>query len=259
MTATHAVQQVSQLYQIGEFAQRTGVTIRTLHHYDRIGLLKPSVVAESGYRLYTDRDIVRLQQIVTLKFIGLSLKQIREMFATEAYDLAAMLRLQCDILEEKRRGLDRAIQALRTAEHRAAIHGDADWESFQQIIEVLIMASNKDVFANYFTPEQLAEFERRSAADPDAVRQGENDWSELIREVEASVGEDPAGEHAQALAARWAELVNRFTLGDPDVEARLKQLHTDNALWQTMPKPYSDEALAFIVKAQSIRREQSPG
>jgi DNA-binding transcriptional MerR regulator len=66
------------LYQAKEFAALTGVTVRALHHYDRLGLLKPSGRTASGYRLYGAGDVARLQQIVTLKFIGLSLKQIKE-------------------------------------------------------------------------------------------------------------------------------------------------------------------------------------
>ena len=57
-------------YQPHEFAKRAGVTIRALHHYDRLGLLKPSGRTAAGYRRYTDRDLVRLEQVVALKFIG---------------------------------------------------------------------------------------------------------------------------------------------------------------------------------------------
>jgi len=65
-------------YQVHEFAQLSGVTVRALHHYDREGLLKPAARSAAGYRLYTDRDLVRLEQIVVLKFLGLSLREIRQ-------------------------------------------------------------------------------------------------------------------------------------------------------------------------------------
>ena len=65
------------VYRVSEFAEKAGVTVRTLHHYDRLGLLKPSGRTIAGYRLYGDRDFARLQQIVTLKFIGLPLRQTR--------------------------------------------------------------------------------------------------------------------------------------------------------------------------------------
>ena len=65
------------MYRVSDFAEKAGVTVRTLHHYDRLGLLKPSGRTEAGYRLYGERDFGRLQQIVTLKFIALPLRQIK--------------------------------------------------------------------------------------------------------------------------------------------------------------------------------------
>src|SRR5437899_6587239 len=62
---------------VGELARRTGLTIRTLHHYDEIGLLKPSLHTETGHRLYAHDDIARLQQIVSLKQLGFSLEEIQ--------------------------------------------------------------------------------------------------------------------------------------------------------------------------------------
>ena len=66
-------------YRPHEFARRAGVTVRTLHHYDRLGLLCPSGRGEAGHRLYTDRDLLRLEQILVLKLIGLSLKDARSL------------------------------------------------------------------------------------------------------------------------------------------------------------------------------------
>jgi DNA-binding transcriptional MerR regulator len=85
---------VNRTYQPHEFAKRAGVTIRALHHYDRLGLLKPSGRTAAGYRLYTDRDLVRLEQIVALKFIGFPLSQIREVLNRKDVDVTAMLRQQ---------------------------------------------------------------------------------------------------------------------------------------------------------------------
>src|SRR6516165_7425563 len=63
---------------IGELARRTGLTVRTLHHYDAIGLLHPSLHTEAGHRLYTADDIARLQQVLSLRQLGFSLDQVRE-------------------------------------------------------------------------------------------------------------------------------------------------------------------------------------
>src|SRR5262249_29791813 len=63
---------------VGDLARRTGLTVRTLHHYDAIGLLKPSLHSEAGYRLYTTRDVARLQQVLSLRQFGFSLDEVRD-------------------------------------------------------------------------------------------------------------------------------------------------------------------------------------
>ncbi|GAA3411356.1 MerR family transcriptional regulator [Paenibacillus hodogayensis] len=102
-------------YSIGDFAEKTGTSIRTLHYYDEIGLLKPHRQPGSGHRLYTDRDVLTLQRIIGFKFLGYSLEQIREM--TDEADvegsLKQTLRVQQKALEEKREQLDAAIGAIR--------------------------------------------------------------------------------------------------------------------------------------------------
>src|SRR5437667_10506061 len=90
------------LYQAHEFAGLAGVTIRTLHHYDRLGLLKPSRRTDAGYRLYRENDLVRLEQIIVLKFLaklGLPLKRIQELLDRKALELPRVLRLQRRALE----------------------------------------------------------------------------------------------------------------------------------------------------------------
>jgi DNA-binding transcriptional MerR regulator len=103
-------------FQAIEFAQLAGVTVRTLHHYDRIGLLKPNRYTNAGYRLYSKQDLVRLQQIITLKFIGFSLNQIKNLLNSNSFDLTKALNQQKAIIAEKRQQLDLAIKALEKAQ-----------------------------------------------------------------------------------------------------------------------------------------------
>src|SRR5258707_13376035 len=107
---------MGRAYQVQEFAELAGVTVRTLHHYDRLDLLKPRRRTQGGYRLYEDCDLERLEQIVTLKFLGLDLKQIKTLLNRDAPDLAHALRRQRSLLEEKRRLLDDGIGPDREAE-----------------------------------------------------------------------------------------------------------------------------------------------
>jgi len=107
-----------------EFAKRAGVTIRALHHYDRLGLLKPSGRTAAGYRVYSEGDFARLEQIVALKFIGFPLSQILELLHRNDTDLCAALRQQRQILAEKRDHLNRAVQAIERAEKIVATGGN---------------------------------------------------------------------------------------------------------------------------------------
>src|SRR5262245_42107077 len=102
--------QLSGFYQIHEFAELAGVTVKALHHYDRLGLLKPKRAA-GGYRMYAERDLERLEQIIALKFLGVSLKQIKLVLDRPALELSETLRLQRGALEEKQELLSRAIRA----------------------------------------------------------------------------------------------------------------------------------------------------
>src|SRR5579864_8178189 len=67
-----------QALKVGELARRTGLTIRTLHHYDEIGLLRPTLHTEAGHRLYTAGDVARLQQVLSLRQLGFTLEEVRD-------------------------------------------------------------------------------------------------------------------------------------------------------------------------------------
>src|SRR3954470_9845472 len=99
----------AQGYRISEFAKLAGVSVRALHHYNRLGLLKPTR-SHTGYRVYHAGDLESVEQIVALKFIGLPLKRISVLRRKDANGFAHVLRAQRTTLEEKRRLLDQAIE-----------------------------------------------------------------------------------------------------------------------------------------------------
>src|SRR6476659_3673791 len=86
---------------VGELARRTGLTIRTLHHYDAIGLLRPSLYTESGHRLYTAGDVARLQQVLSLRQLGFSLEQARDCLDRPGFSPLEVIRLQLAHLQEQ--------------------------------------------------------------------------------------------------------------------------------------------------------------
>jgi DNA-binding transcriptional MerR regulator len=244
-------------FQAIEFARIAGVTVRTLHHYDRIGLLKPKRYTSAGYRLYSKQDLVRLQQIITLKFIGFSLSQIKNLLNSNSFDLTTALNQQKAIIAEKRQQLDLAINAIEKAQGLLASNEEPDWEAFKQIIEVINMQNNMDWTKQYYSEEAQQKLAERATTIPsEVIEQGQRDWATLIREVEAAVSEgmDPQSEQASALADRWSALIKAFTGGDPEIQAGLNKMYSDQTNWPTnFPKPYSDAAGDFIHKAVAAK------
>jgi DNA-binding transcriptional MerR regulator len=239
---------------IGAFARRAGVTVRALHHYDRLGLLRPSRRGSGEYRLYADGDLVRLQQIVTLKALGFDLERVAKILDAPGFDVSAELRAQIGILEDRRRRIDAALTALRFAESDAT-GAEHQPEAFVRIIKAMIDMHDID-FSKYYTPEQLAALRAREPGEGDAARASER-WNELLREIDASLDADPSSQLAQGFVDRWDALIAEFTHGDPGIERSLASVYADpeNREKAAQAMPGLPRAWAFIQKARATRSE----
>jgi MerR family transcriptional regulator, thiopeptide resistance regulator len=211
-------------FKVGELARQTGLTVRTLHHYDEIGLLSPSHRTQSGHRLYGAGDLARLLQILSLRQLGFSLEEIGDSLTRPGFSLGSVLELHISRLGErieaqrKLRGrLEAVATRLRSAETVSV-------EDFLQTMEAITM------FEKYYTPEQMREIEERGRAlGPERIREVEAEWPRLIAEVRAEMdkGTDPASETVQALARRWKALVDEFTGGNPGIERSVARLYRE--------------------------------
>ena len=109
---------------VKEVSRLTGVSVRTLHHYDAIGLLKPAEVTQAGYRLYDDRALARLQTILLFRELEFPLKEIRDMLAAESFDPMAALEDQIRLLELRREKLNRLIEHAKNIQKTGVMHMD---------------------------------------------------------------------------------------------------------------------------------------
>lgn len=241
-----------ELYRAKEFAGLAGVTVRALHHYDRLGILRPKQRSKAGYRLYTARDFARLEQIVVLKFLGIPLKQMSRLLEPDA-KLSEVLQKQREVLFAKRLQLDKAIRAISNAQRSLRLQNEPDWKLFQLIVKELEMQKSIEWKGKYFSEEARAKVAaRRSQLSAEVLEKANKDWAELHADIEASLREDPAGPKGQALAERWKKLVDDFTGGDPEILDGLKRMMADRANWpadaraKTLSSP---EGEAFLKKA----------
>jgi DNA-binding transcriptional MerR regulator len=250
---------MEQRYRVTEFARLTKVTVRTLHYYDQIGLLKPSGRTAARYRFYTDKDLFRLQQIVTLKFLGLSLDQIGRALARPRSVVLRSMRLQAEAVEKEIERLTRAAQALRETSRLAEAGGPLDWKKLIKIMEDIQMTEDaKNRWASHFTADEKKEFEEIGKKyTPEMMAAYQNKWTALIEEVKAHLGDDPAGAAAQDLARRWKVLLEEGYGGHAGLQKKIgaayqaewKAGHTEG---RTMP--FGPEVWAFIHKAMEISK-----
>jgi DNA-binding transcriptional MerR regulator/uncharacterized damage-inducible protein DinB len=241
-------------YKIREFAKLAGVTVKALHHYDRLGLLKPGRT-EAGYRVYCERDLETLEQIIALKFLGLPLKQIGAVLQRPALKLQDTLRLQRKALEDRQEVLGRAIRAISAAEQAIEPGKPADPAILKNIIEVIDMQNGIAVMKKYYSEESWARHRRYYEEGPSP------EWQELYRDAQALLGEDPSCEKVQALAERWFELSRRAWSGDPDVQTDSPSAWMDRAKWPAAMKQRAaeynmEEVHAFIRQATLASRKK---
>lgn len=248
----------AKAYYAQQFAEIAGVTVRALHYYDRLGLLKPRHRASNGYRVYSDTDLGRLEQIVVLKLLGLQLKQIRRVLDDQS-TLRETLHRQSRMLLEKQRQLEGAIHAVESAEKSLKSRREPDWKFFRRILKEVQMQNDTNWMMKYYNEGARAKIEKRKALwNPEMQAQVTKEWEQLFADVEASLGENPASAKAQALVARWRKLVYRFTGGDLEIQKGLGAMSADSANWPKAAQSYRvrPDIQAFIVNAMKASEKK---
>jgi MerR family transcriptional regulator, thiopeptide resistance regulator len=190
---------VVRQWKVSEVAELARITVRTLHHYDEIGLLVPSARSDAGYRLYTDGDLDRLYQILLYKKLGFPLETIARAMSDEPVDLEATLRAHRQLLMEKREQTEAVIRAVdRTLE----LMDKGTKMSSDEMIEGF------DAFAD--APEEVRAH-RAQYADETKERWGDTDaYKESMRRAKKLTKEDWARiqEEGSAAEARMADLLS---------------------------------------------------
>lgn len=210
-------------WKVGELARQTGLTVRTLHHYDEIGLLSPSHRTGAGHRLYGAQDLARLLQILSLRQLGFSLEEIREHMAHPGLSLQRTLDLHVARLDAQIEMQRKLRDRLMTVALRLKSAEEVSVEDFLKTMEEITM------FEKYYTPEQLQEIqERGKQIGEERIHQVEAEWPKLIAEVRAEMekGTDPASDTVQELARRWKALLAEFTGGNPEIQKGLNKMYT---------------------------------
>ncbi|MBP6986001.1 MAG: MerR family transcriptional regulator [Alphaproteobacteria bacterium] len=199
---------------VKDLSKMTGVSVQTMHHYDRIGLLKPSVRLANGYRLYSEKDLLKLQQIIALKFFGFELSKIKFLLDREV-NVRSHLEAQSGVLAEKAQTLIEASKTLDSIISGCDEDKSIPWEKVIQLIEVYTMTqkAQKTWVAKALNPEEIQDLARFDAdlnkRFTEKEKQAfEKTWANFLEEVAQNIDCDPAGPSGIEMGKRCMDMVN---------------------------------------------------
>lgn len=244
-----------QVWKVGQLAHLTGLTVRTLHHYDHIDLVRPSGRTSAGHRLYEDADVQRLYQVLALRQLGLSLDEVAAVMAG-ATSMRQLLAAHRSYLDEQLSAMRRLRAQVSTLAASLEQSPHATVENFLELIRRVIVVD--ETVKQYFSEEQLTELaERREQAGERAISDVESGWRDLLPRVTAAVesGMDPASPQAQAMAQQWMDLLEQFHGGDDGLRESLYRMQAENAdqIEQEHGGP-SPAQMDFIAQANAARQ-----
>ncbi|MCB0636507.1 MAG: MerR family transcriptional regulator [Lewinella sp.] len=210
-------------YSVKEVADMSGVSVRTLHYYDQIGLLRPGARSEAGYRSYGETELLRLQQILFYKELGFSLQEIRVILDDPAFDLIAALEAHRQALTSRQQRLSRLLATIEhTIDHLK--NGDV-----MKKPEMLYEGLPKEVGTTY-RREAMEKYGEKTVTRSEAelMKLGKEGFAQLQAEFQgvndelfALRGEAPDSQPVQAAIARHYACIRQFwgTTGSADMQA----------------------------------------
>lgn len=199
---------------VKDLSTLTGVSVQTLHHYDRIQLLKPSLRLANGYRVYSEKDLLKLQQIIALRFFGFELSQIKTLLSEEKSVLEHFSN-QLKVLEQKASALFEGAKTLRSIINTVDDDQSIPWETIIQLIEIYRMTENLEHrwVKEIFTPDELkqyVEFEKEKFANatPEQKAAFEKNWHQLLDELKNNLKNDPNSKIGIQLGKKYMNWIN---------------------------------------------------
>jgi len=241
-------------FTVGELANRVGVTVRTLQYYDKTGLLKAKY-SPSGRRIYSNDDVLCLQQIMFLKSFGFPLAEIKQNIQRQnsAGDLERSFTRQHDMVVKQLENLTQMARLLETIIDEIHLNHELGLEKLLTIMELMKQGNPYSFVFRYFGNDQVKAINNRFAST-----EFNNEYVENAQQLFARLQElyqqnaDPAGKEGQELAANWWKMTNEFTSGDTKMLNTLLSAGMDIDHWPKEAKPIQDAIQNFLTKALAV-------
>lgn len=230
---------------VGEVAKKMGVTIRTLQYYDREGLLSPSAESKGGRRLYTDKDLITLHQIISLKSLGFSLDDIKERLISleTPADVANALTEQADDIRKKIEQLQASLSAIEQLKAEVLQMQTVNFKKYADIIVNLQMKNDSYYLIKRFDDDTLDHI--RSQFDKESGLDFMDRFNRLSDEIVQLQKENvpPESEKCQQIVKEYWGLIMEFTNGDMSMLPKLVEvgnIDTATNAWEERQKIVND-------------------
>lgn len=213
---------------VGELAKRMGTTVRTLQYYDRENLLKPSAESEGGRRLYTDKDMIKLHQILSLKSLGFSLEDIKDRLISldTPVDVANALAGQAASIEKQMQVLSDTLSDIKALREEVLQMQAVDFKKYAAIITNLQMKNEQYYLIKYLDDKVLEHC--RSTIDQESAAEIINTYKRLSHQAVEyqTAGVAPDSEEALQFAEEFWHMIEKFTGGDMSLLPKLMEIET---------------------------------
>jgi DNA-binding transcriptional MerR regulator len=241
------------MFTVKQLSDLAGVTPRTLHHYDQIGLLKPSHVGDNGYRYYGEESLLKLQQILFYRELGLSLEDIKNIMGRRGFDV--LLALESHRVEIGKR-ITRLQRLVETVDNTISyLKGQKEM-------------SEKQIFSG-FTPEEEEKYAREAEQmyDPEKVRESNRKWKtygkekqqailaegkQIYMEMVAAMPKGAASPEVQALVERWRKNMDYFWTPNLDQLVGLAELYNDDPRFKANYDAMHPGLAEFMLEAVKV-------
>lgn len=246
-------------YSVGELANISGTTVRTIQYYDKIGLLIAKRDENNNLRYYTESDLVRLQQILFYKNLGMSLKEIREHFLDyeDHSDLQRILAMQKEMLFQKEMEIKTNIAVIEAILSTMETGGQYDLEAMMKLTLNLNKSAIFDYFKIDYDPEVKAVFKERYS-DPSDVIDIYWKWKRLLLEAFAlkQNGVNPESEFGIHFGGKWNSFVKMATDDNQEMVEAYTKSYQQSELWPEEDQFLMDYCDDFIDKAHQFYCEK---
>lgn len=237
------VKVMSKTYSIGQISEKTGVTIRTLHYYDEIGLLKPAKNPTSGHRIYTDKDVFTLYKIISFKSLGMSLEKIREVLQKPVvnYSVKETLQLQRHSLYQKKIQIEKSMKAIDRILQLLEEEGEIDSDILMSLLRSIQTEEEQKAWLKNHLDEKALKTVFQLIDDDKKVKQAEKYFIKFANKVKQYVGLPVNDVKVQRAIGEYVETISKLlNLDDLYSYMELENINMEE-LERLTPFPFTTE------------------